>query len=97
MDPDGVVDDQLRLHDGEVFPGGPTRGIFGRTWSPEVVGLAMMSIGTGALILAVIEHWTTMRAFRAEGFEKKWSLALVVAALIATLGFFALVTILVGD
>jgi putative membrane protein len=81
----------------ETSRGGPTRGLFGRAWSPEVVGLAMMSIGTGALVLAVVEHWNTLRAFRAEGFENKWSLSLVVAALIATLGFFALVTILVGD
>jgi len=81
----------------ESSRGVPTRGIFGRTWAPEVVGLAMMSIGTVSLILAVVVHWNEMKALRGKGSEKKWSLALLVAALVSVLGVFALVTILWGE
>jgi putative membrane protein len=76
--------------------GGPTVGPLGHTWSPGVVGLAMMTIGTGALIMAVIEHWKTLNVFRAKGFESKTSLALIVATLVAILGLFALLTLMAG-
>jgi putative membrane protein len=81
----------------EKSRGAPTVGLFGRTWAPGMVGLAMMTIGTGSLVFAVIEHWKSLEEFRAEGLEKKWSLALLVAALVALLGVFALVTLTMGD
>ena len=57
----------------------------------------MMTIGAGSLVLAVIEHWKALEEFRTEGLEKKWSLALVVATLVALLGVFALLTLALGD
>lgn len=76
---------------------GPTVGVFGRTWSPAVLGLIMMTIGTGSLIVAVIQHRNAMNSFRAEGLTSKWSLALLVGALVALLGIFALITLAAGD
>jgi putative membrane protein len=80
----------------ETSRGGPMVGLMGRTWSPETVGLAMMAIGTGSLTAAVVEHWKALKNFRAEGLEPRWSLALLVATLIAVLGVFALVTVVLG-
>ena len=80
----------------EKSRGAPMVGMWGRTWSPATVGLAMMAIGTGALALAVVEHWQTLKSFRTEGLQSKWSLALLVAMLVALLGLFGLVTLVVG-
>ena len=49
----------------------------------------LITIGTGALIVAVVQHWHTLEALREEGLEPKWSLTLTVAALVAVLGVFA--------
>ena len=81
----------------EKSRGAPTVGLFGRTWSPGMVRLAMMTIGTGSLVLAVIQHWKALEEFRAEGLEKKWSLSLLVATLVSLLGLFALMTLVLGD
>ncbi|HYI97842.1 MAG TPA: DUF202 domain-containing protein [Bryobacteraceae bacterium] len=81
----------------EKSRGAPMVGLFGRTWSPGMVGLAMMTIGTGSLVLAVIDYWKSLEVFRAEGLENKWSLTLVVASLVALLGVFALMTLVVGE
>jgi len=81
----------------EKSRGGPLVGPMGHAWSPAVVGLAMMTIGTGSLILAAIQHSKTVKEFRNEGLQTGWSLALLVASLVALLGLFGLATIVVGD
>jgi putative membrane protein len=77
-------------------PRGPLVGPFGRTWTPGVVGLSMMTIGIGSLVFAILGHRKTMRALREEGLEGEWSLAFAVATLVALLGLFALVSLLLG-
>jgi putative membrane protein len=64
-------------------------GWFGRSWAPATLGLTLITIGTGALVVAVVQHWHTLTELREEGLEPKWSLALTVAALVAVLGVFA--------
>jgi putative membrane protein len=76
---------------------GPVVGLMGRTWSPKAVGLAMLTIGTVSLMLAVFEHWRTLKEFRSEGLESRWSLVLLVASLVAMLGMFALITLALGE
>jgi putative membrane protein len=66
-----------------------TVGWFGRSWAPATLGLTLITIGTGALIVAVVQHWRTLKELREEGLEPRWSLALTVAALVAVLGVFA--------
>ncbi|MGH7359883.1 MAG: YidH family protein, partial [Candidatus Rokuibacteriota bacterium] len=34
-----------------------TIGWFGRSWTPATLGLTLITIGTGALIVAVVQHW----------------------------------------
>jgi putative membrane protein len=64
-------------------------GWFGHSWAPATLGLTLITIGTVALIVAVVQHWHTLEELREEGLEPKWSLALNVAALVAVLGVFA--------
>ena len=76
--------------------GGPVVGHFGRTWASDTVGLAMITIGTVALVLAVIQHKRRVDALRVLGLLPQWNLALTVAALVAVLGVLAFVSLLLG-
>jgi putative membrane protein len=76
--------------------GGPVVGHFGRTWASDTVGLAMITIGTVALVLAVIQHKRRIDALRVLGLLPQWNLALAVAALVAVLGVLAFGSLLLG-
>ena len=76
--------------------GGPLVGRLGRIWAPTSVGMAMVIIGTGALIAAIVQHRRRVEALRREGLLKQWNLALNVAALVAVLGVFALASLVAG-
>jgi putative membrane protein len=67
---------------------GITAGWFGRTWSPTMLGVLLISIGTGALIAAVIQHRQTLKELRREGLAPGFSLAMAVATLVVVLGVF---------
>jgi putative membrane protein len=69
--------------------GGPLVGRFGRTWGSDTVGLAMIAIGTFALVIAVIQHKRRVDALREMGLVPQWNLALAMGALVAALGVFA--------
>ncbi|MBB3179283.1 YidH family protein [Variovorax sp. Sphag1AA] len=76
--------------------GTPIVGRLGATWSPRALGLSMVAIGTGALLLAVIQHGRRVKALQAQGLVAQWNLAYWVAILVAALGMFALVSIVSG-
>jgi len=76
--------------------GSPIVGGFGRTWATTSLGMAMIVIGTGALIAAIIQHKRRVDALRREGLLSQWNLAFNVAILVAVLGVFALGSLLVG-
>jgi putative membrane protein len=76
--------------------GGPVVGRFGRTWASDTVGMAMIVIGTVALVIAVIQHKRRVDALRGMGLVPQWNLALWVATFISILGVFALVSLLGG-
>lgn len=76
--------------------GGPVVGHFGRTWASDTVGMAMITIGTVALVLAVIQHRRRVEALRGLGLMPQWNLALAVAALVAVLGVLAFGSLLLG-
>ncbi len=75
---------------------GEVVGLFGRRWAPSTVGLALVAIGTGALILAVLQHAQALRGLKREGLEPRWSLALAVSTLVAVLGVFAFGVLISG-
>jgi putative membrane protein len=76
---------------------GPTVGPMGRTWSPEAVGLSLISIGIVSLIAAIQQHWKELKDLGKEGLAHQWSLAFLVSTLLAVLGVFALASILLGQ
>jgi len=59
---------------------------------------AMLMIGTGlfALAAAVTQHWREKGAIRKAG-DRRFSLATVVAGLVAVLGVMALITVILRD
>ena len=58
--------------------------------APRNLGIALIGIGTFALIVACIEYWTYVRRLSAARPYRPWSLALVVGGLIALLGLLML-------
>jgi putative membrane protein len=62
---------------------------FGHARSPSTLGLVLISIGTLALIFAVIQHRQMLRELHRQGLPARWSLALTVATLLAVLGAYA--------
>jgi putative membrane protein len=62
---------------------------FGHARSPATLGLILISIGTLALVFAVIQHWQMLRELHAQGLAARWSLALTVATLVAVVGVYA--------
>jgi putative membrane protein len=64
-------------------------GPMGREYSPATVGLALIAIGTMALVAAVFQHRQSLSALRQRGLQPRWSLTLTVASLVAVLGVFA--------
>lgn len=71
-------------------------GPFGRTWASDTVGLIMITIGTFALVAAVVQHQRRVAALRELGLPPQWNLALWVSASIAVLGVFAFVAVFVA-
>lgn len=61
--------------------------------SPWVVGMVMIVIGLTALTLAWIQHRQECKALRAQDPHPPYSLAGIMAGLIAILGLLALVTV----
>lgn len=61
--------------------------------SPQLVGAVMVVIGICALTLAWVQHRQELAALRAEFGPMRYSIASVVAALIAGLGVLALLAI----
>lgn len=74
--------------------GAPVTGLFGRTWASDSVGLAMIAVGTLALVAAVFQHRRRVAALRDMGLVPQWNLALWVAAPIAALGLLAFISLL---
>jgi putative membrane protein len=68
-------------------------GWFGRSWGPATLGLTLITIGTLALVAAVLQHRRALKALGEQGLMTKWSLALTVATLVAVLGVYAFGTL----
>lgn len=77
--------------------GAPIVGRLGSTWSPRAVGTAMVLIGTGALIAAVVQHRRRVSALQREGLMPQWNLAYWVALILAALGAFALLSLVLDN
>lgn len=58
--------------------------------SPQVFGAAMIVIGLSALIMAWFQHHQELKALRADFGSMRYSIAAIVAAMVAGLGVLAL-------
>lgn len=72
------------------------RGPAGRVWTAEGVGMLMISLGTFALIVAVIDHRCELKQLREMGLEPRFSLTMAVGAVLAILGVMALLSLVVN-
>ena len=69
------------------------RGPGGRIWTAEGVGMVLISLGTFALIVAILDHHHELRLLRAGGLELRFSLSMAVASVLAILGVMALLSL----
>ena len=65
-----------------------------RPEGPKNVGLFLLSLGTASAIMGIIEYWNNIRALRDEFGTKPHWYPLIVAALLAALGAFLIISIL---
>jgi putative membrane protein len=56
-------------------------------YAPRNAGLTLIGIGTFALIAAAIQHWKYVRKLSSVQPHSPWDLALMIACLLALLGF----------
>jgi putative membrane protein len=71
------------------------RGPAGNVWTAEGVGMLLISLGTFALIAAVFDHRRELKQLQAAGLERRFSLTMAVASVLAILGVMALLSLLV--
>jgi uncharacterized membrane protein YidH (DUF202 family) len=83
VDPDGPVHDQLWIQKGQW------QGALGHEYSVESIGYYLVVMGTGGLIIAVVQHYFRVRRLRAMGLPRGLSGAFVVGVLLCLLGVFA--------
>jgi inner membrane protein YidH len=68
-----------------------------RPHAPRNLAIALIGIGTLALIVACIQHWKYVRKLGAVQPQKPWDLALIVACLLALLGLLMLGSVIFGS
>jgi putative membrane protein len=71
------------------------RGPGGNVWTAEDAGLALISLGTVALVVAVFDHRREMKQLHAAGLPDRFSLTMAVASVLAIFGVMALLSLLV--
>lgn len=69
------------------------KGPAGRTWSAEGVGMTLIALGTFALVFAIIDYHRELKSLRAAGLERRFSLPLAVASVLAILGLMAMLSL----
>ncbi|MGA7237130.1 MAG: DUF202 domain-containing protein [Bryobacteraceae bacterium] len=72
------------------------RGPAGRVWTAEGVGMLLISLGTFALVAAVFDHRRELKQLQNVGLEQRFSLTMAVASVLAILGVFALLSLMVN-
>lgn len=72
------------------------RGPAGKVWTAEGVGMLLISLGTFALVAAVFDHRRELNQLQTVGLEQRFSLTMAVASVLAILGVFALLSLMVN-
>jgi putative membrane protein len=71
------------------------RGPAGMVWTAEGVGIAMITLGTFSLLIAVLDHHRELKLLHDAGLEKRFSLSRVVASVLGILGVMAVLSLAV--
>jgi putative membrane protein len=71
------------------------RGIGGRLWTAEGVGMLLISLGTFALIAAVFDHRRELKQLYQCGLRRRFSLSTAVASVLAIFGVTAFLSLVV--
>jgi putative membrane protein len=64
---------------------------FRRPNSPRNLGLALIGVGTAALIVATIQHYQSLKRLQGDGRQSIWTLTIIVALFIILIGILAFV------
>jgi putative membrane protein len=73
--------------------GRPIRGLLVRMLGPDGIGIALVALGTFALLFALIDHRGTLRRLQGEGLEKRRTPAIFVATILVFLGISAILSL----
>jgi putative membrane protein len=63
----------------------------GRPYTPRNLGLALIGVGTVALIAATIQHYQSLKRLEELGRPSLWSLTIIVAIFVTIIGILAFV------
>lgn len=66
----------------------------GRPYTARNLGLTLIVLGTIALIAASVQYWQSLKNLRSQGAKFGWSLALIIAVLVALIGVLAFIGVL---
>jgi inner membrane protein YidH len=68
--------------------------VWARPNAPRNLGMALITVGTAALIVATVQHYQSSRRRRPDGAKSPWSLVIVVAIFVSLIGLLAFVGVL---
>jgi putative membrane protein len=80
----------------QVFQEQATAAVL-RPNAPRNLGLALVGIGTFALLVASIQYWKYIKKLRPDRPYRPWDLAFIVASLIGLLGLLVFVSIILNS
>ena len=83
---------------GNILQQVQVKGILGNTHTLSIRSLAyfLVILGTSALLIAAIQHWRRVQTLNEMGLRPKFSIAFVVALLLAAVGGFALTSLVLS-
>jgi putative membrane protein len=73
--------------------GRPMRGFVVRMLGPDGIGMALVALGTFALLFALIDHRGTIKRLQGEGLEKRRTPTIFVATILCFLGISAILSL----
>jgi putative membrane protein len=73
--------------------GKPIRGFIARLLGPDGIGLALVALGTFALLFALMDHRRALKQLQGEGLEKRRTPTIAVATILIFLGVTAILSL----
>jgi putative membrane protein len=73
--------------------GKPIRGFIARMLGPDGIGIALVALGTFALLFALADHLGMLKRLRGEGFQTRRTPTVIVATVLIFLGVVAILSL----